>query len=44
MLKAVAFDLDGVLTDTAEYHYLAWKELGKNIGIDFDREFKDKLN
>lgn len=43
MLKAVAFDLDGVLTDTAEYHYLAWKELGKKIGIDFDREFNEKL-
>ena len=25
--QAVLFDLDGVITDTAEYHYLAWKKL-----------------
>ncbi|MDP4163839.1 MAG: beta-phosphoglucomutase, partial [Bacillota bacterium] len=27
-LKAFIFDLDGVITDTAEYHYLAWTALG----------------
>ena len=42
-LEAVIFDLDGVITDTAEYHYLAWKELGESIGIPFDREFNEKL-
>ena len=26
-IKALIFDLDGVLTDTAKYHYLAWKKL-----------------
>jgi len=26
-LKAVIFELDGVITDSAKYHYLAWKEL-----------------
>ncbi|MDP4086723.1 MAG: beta-phosphoglucomutase [Bacillota bacterium] len=43
MLKAVIFDLDGVITDTAEMHYLAWKELAKGIGIDFNREFNEEL-
>lgn len=42
-LKAVIFDLDGVLTDTAEYHYLAWKELADELGIPFDREFNENL-
>ena len=42
-LEAIIFDLDGVITDTAEYHYLAWKELGEELGIPFDREFNEKL-
>jgi len=41
--KAVIFDLDGVITDTAEYHYLAWKQLGEELGIPFDREFNETL-
>jgi beta-phosphoglucomutase len=41
--KAFIFDLDGVLTDTSEYHFRAWQALGKKIGIDFDRTFNDKL-
>ncbi|WHY85651.1 beta-phosphoglucomutase [Neobacillus novalis] len=43
MLKAVIFDLDGVITDTAEWHYAAWKELANRIGIDFNREFNEEL-
>ncbi|WP_313469241.1 beta-phosphoglucomutase [Carnobacterium sp.] len=43
MIKGFVFDLDGVLTDTAEYHYLAWQELGEKIGISFDREFNEQL-
>ncbi|UJF15211.1 beta-phosphoglucomutase [Jeotgalibaca sp. MA1X17-3] len=43
MLKGIIFDLDGVITDTAEYHYVAWKEMGKKIGIDFDRDFNENL-
>ena len=31
MIDAFIFDLDGVITDTAEYHYLAWKELARHI-------------
>ena len=42
-LQAVLFDLDGVITDTAEFHYVAWKKLGEEIGIPFDREFNDNL-
>ena len=42
-IKAVIFDLDGVITDTAEYHYLAWKQLGEELGIPFDRDFNEKL-
>ena len=41
--EAVIFDLDGVITDTAEYHYLAWKQLGEELGITFDREFNETL-
>lgn len=43
MFKGVLFDLDGVITDTAEYHYLAWKKLADNLGISIDREFNEKL-
>lgn len=43
MLKAVIFDLDGVITDTAEWHYLAWKKLANSIEIDFNREFNEEL-
>lgn len=42
-MKAFIFDLDGVITDSAEYHYLAWKELGEELGIPFDREFNETL-
>lgn len=43
MFKGVLFDLDGVITDTAEYHYLAWKKLADDLGISIDREFNEKL-
>ena len=42
-LEAIIFDLDGVITDTAEYHFLAWKKLGEDLGIPFDREFNETL-
>lgn len=32
--KAFIFDLDGVIVDTAKYHFLAWKKLAGTIGID----------
>jgi beta-phosphoglucomutase len=43
MAKAVIFDLDGVITDTAELHYQAWKNLAESISIFFDREFNEEL-
>lgn len=43
MFKAVLFDLDGVITDTANYHYLAWKKLSDGIGITIDRQFNESL-
>ncbi|WP_057915763.1 beta-phosphoglucomutase [Peribacillus muralis] len=43
MVKAVIFDLDGVITDTAELHYQAWKDLADSISIFFAREFNEQL-
>lgn len=41
--KAVIFDLDGVITDTAHYHYLAWKRLAEAQGVHFDEAFNEQL-
>ncbi len=43
MYKAVLFDLDGVICDTAKFHYLAWKELANKLGGDIDEEFNELL-
>ncbi|MBO4734512.1 MAG: beta-phosphoglucomutase, partial [Clostridia bacterium] len=42
-LKAIIFDLDGVLTDTAKYHYLAWKKLSDELGLYFDESINELL-
>lgn len=42
-LEAVLFDLDGVITDTAEYHYQAWKKLADELGVPFDRVINERL-
>lgn len=42
-IQGVIFDLDGVLTDTAEYHYRAWKRLADEEEIPFDREANENL-
>ena len=42
-MKAVIFDLDGVLCSTDEYHYRAWKALADRLCIPFDRETNDRL-
>lgn len=39
--EAILFDLDGVLTDTSEYHYQAWKHLADDEGIPFTHEEND---
>lgn len=42
-IRGVIFDLDGVLTDTAEYHYLAWQRLADEEGLPFNREANEQL-
>lgn len=42
-IQAFIFDLDGVITDTAEYHYLAWKAIADELGIEFTRAFNENL-
>lgn len=42
-VKGFLFDLDGVLTDTAEYHFLAWKQLSDELGLRFDRNINERL-
>lgn len=39
--RAIIFDLDGVLTDTSEYHYQAWKHLADDEGLPFTHEEND---
>lgn len=41
--QALIFDLDGVLTDTAHSHYLAWKRLADEIGVPFDMRTNERL-
>ncbi|BBD58657.1 HAD-superfamily hydrolase subfamily IA, variant 3 [Nostoc sp. HK-01] len=42
-IRGVIFDLDGVLTDTAEYHYQAWQRLADEEGIPFNRQANEAL-
>jgi beta-phosphoglucomutase len=41
--RGYIFDLDGVIVDTARYHFLAWKKLANSIGIDFSEEQNEQL-
>jgi beta-phosphoglucomutase len=41
--RAVIFDLDGVLTDTAHLHFLAWRALADSLGLPFDEAFNEQL-
>ncbi|MGQ0600531.1 MAG: beta-phosphoglucomutase [Anaerolineales bacterium] len=43
MVRAFIFDLDGVITDTAEYHYRGWKRLADEEGLPFTREDNEHL-
>src|ERR1700752_5326806 len=43
MIRAFIFDLDGVITDTAEYHYRGWKRLADEEGLSFTREDNEHL-
>ena len=43
MIQAVIFDLDGVIVDTAHYHFIAWKRLAKELGIHFTEQENEQL-
>ncbi|MEW7290545.1 beta-phosphoglucomutase [Aquimarina sp. 2304DJ70-9] len=43
MKKAFIFDLDGVIVDTAKYHFLAWQNLANSLGISFSEEQNEQL-
>lgn len=42
-IKACLFDLDGVLVDTARFHYLAWKQLANRLGFEFTETDNERL-
>jgi beta-phosphoglucomutase len=42
-VQGVIFDLDGVLVDTAKYHYLAWRRLARELGFDFNEQDNERL-
>ena len=42
-MRAAIFDLDGVIVDTAKYHYLAWKRLANECGFDFTEADNERL-
>ncbi len=42
-IRACLFDLDGVIVDTARYHYLAWRQLAGELGINFSLESNELL-
>ena len=41
--KTFIFDLDGVIVDTAKYHFLAWQRLAAQLGIEFTPEHNEQL-
>lgn len=42
-MKAIIFDLDGVLVFTDKYHYMAWKQIADELGIYFDEQINNRL-
>jgi beta-phosphoglucomutase len=43
VIKACIFDLDGVIVDTAHYHFMAWKRLAKELGIELTEAANERL-
>ncbi len=41
--RAFIFDLDGVITDTANLHFVAWHDLAASVGVEFDAVFNERL-
>lgn len=42
-MRAFVFDLDGVITDTAHLHFVAWRDLAQSVGVPFDAAFNEQL-
>jgi beta-phosphoglucomutase len=43
MIKAFLFDLDGVIVETAGFHYQAWRQMANDLGFDISEEFNETL-
>ena len=43
MIKGCIFDLDGVIVDTAKYHFVAWRKLGREFGYELTETQNEKL-
>ena len=42
-IKACIFDLDGVIVDTAKYHYIAWRKIANELGFEFTEQDNERL-
>ncbi|WP_353717883.1 beta-phosphoglucomutase [Dyadobacter sp. 676] len=42
-IQACLFDLDGVIVDTARFHYIAWREMARDLGFDLTQEENERL-
>jgi len=42
-IRALIFDLDGVIVDTAKYHYIAWREIARELGFRFTEKENERL-
>ncbi|MDO5105033.1 beta-phosphoglucomutase [Capnocytophaga sp.] len=42
-MKGYIFDLDGVIVDTAKFHFLAWQKIGKEFGFELTHELNEQL-
>ena len=42
-MKVIYFDLDGVIVDTAKYHFIAWKRIGEKVGFQLSHEQNESL-
>ena len=42
-VRCCLFDLDGVIVDTAKYHYLAWRQLADELGFEFTKNDNERL-
>ena len=43
MIEACIFDLDGVIVDTAKYHFIAWRSLAEKLGFEFTQDDNERL-